>query len=141
MFKRLLAPIDLSEAEMTKQGVDAALEFARLFDAQLHLLNVQTIMPVLMFDYVPAGFDERLRETIEQELAELAARIDFPKDRLSTQLRFGAVYPEVLAEAEDWGADLIVLCSHRPTMATYLLGSNAKTIVRHAKCSVLVVRR
>jgi nucleotide-binding universal stress UspA family protein len=141
MFKRLLAPIDLSEPEMTKQGVDAALEFARLFDAQLHLLNVQTIMPVLMFDYVPAGFDERLRETIEQELAELAARIDFPKDRLSTQLRFGAVYPEVLAEAEDWGADLIVLCSHRPTMATYLIGSNAKTIVRHAKCSVLVVRR
>ena len=141
MFKRLLAPIDLSEPEMTKQGVDAALEFARLFEAQLHLLNVQTIMPVLMFDYVPAGFDERLRETIEQELAELAARIDFPKDRLSTQLRFGAVYPEVLAEAEDWGADLIVLCSHRPTMATYLIGSNAKTIVRHAKCSVLVVRR
>jgi nucleotide-binding universal stress UspA family protein len=141
MFKRLLAPIDLSEPEMTKQGVDAALEFARLFDAQLHLLNVQTIMPVLMFDYVPAGFDERLRETIEQELAELVARIDFPKDRLSTQLRFGGVYPEVLAEAEDWGADLIVLCSHRPTMATYLIGSNAKTIVRHAKCSVLVVRR
>jgi nucleotide-binding universal stress UspA family protein len=25
-------------------------------------------------------------------------------------------------------------------MATYLIGSNAKTIVRHAKCSVLVVR-
>ena len=46
-----------------------------------------------------------------------------------------------LAEAEDWGADLIVVGSHRPTMATYLLGSNAKTIVRHAKCSVLVVRR
>ncbi len=113
MFKRLLAPIDLSEAEMTKQGVDAALEFARLFDAQLRLLNVQTIMPVLMFDYVPAGFDERLRETIEQELAELAARIDFPKDRLSTQLRFGGVYPEVLAEAEDWGAE-----SDRPLFAS-----------------------
>jgi nucleotide-binding universal stress UspA family protein len=36
---------------------------------------------------------------------------------------------------------LIVVGSHRPTMATYLLGSNAKTIVRHAKCSVLVVRK
>jgi nucleotide-binding universal stress UspA family protein len=34
-----------------------------------------------------------------------------------------------------------VVGSHRPTMATYLLGSNAKTIVRHAKCSVLIVRK
>ena len=30
--------------------------------------------------------------------------------------------------------------SHRPVMSDYLLGSNAKTIVRHALCSVLVVR-
>ena len=37
-------------------------------------------------------------------------------------------------------ADLIVIGSHRPAMSTYLLGSNAKTIVRHAKCSVLVLR-
>ncbi|MCC2654076.1 MAG: universal stress protein UspA, partial [Microvirga sp.] len=47
---------------------------------------------------------------------------------------------EVLDEAEQTGADLVVVGSHRPTMATYLLGSNASTIVRHAKCSVLVVR-
>jgi universal stress protein F len=46
-----------------------------------------------------------------------------------------------LAEADEWGSDIIILCSHRPTMAAYLIGSNAKTIVRHAKCSVLVVRR
>ena len=38
------------------------------------------------------------------------------------------------------GYDLIVVGSHRPAMATYLLGSNASTIVRHAPCSVLVVR-
>ena len=55
-------------------------------------------------------------------------------------VRTGGVYPEVLAEAQDWGADLIVIGSHRPAMSTYLLGSNAKTIVRHAKCSVLVLR-
>jgi nucleotide-binding universal stress UspA family protein len=34
----------------------------------------------------------------------------------------------------------VVIGSHRPTMATFLLGSNASTIVRHARCSVLVVR-
>jgi nucleotide-binding universal stress UspA family protein len=71
----------------------------------------------------------------------LRGKIAYPAERVSSVVRFGAVYPEVLAEAEEWGADLIVIGSHRPTMATYLLGSNAKTIVRHAKCSVLVVRQ
>ena len=52
----------------------------------------------------------------------------------------GGVYHDVLQEAEKIGADLIVVGSHRPTMATYLIGSNAAAIVRHAKCSVLVVR-
>jgi nucleotide-binding universal stress UspA family protein len=41
---------------------------------------------------------------------------------------------------EKIGADLSVVGSHRPTTATYLLGSNAASIVRHAKRSVMVVR-
>jgi universal stress protein F len=52
----------------------------------------------------------------------------------------GGVYHELLREATEWRADLIVVGSHRPVMSDYLLGSNAKTIVRHAQCSVLVVR-
>jgi len=46
----------------------------------------------------------------------------------------------VLEEAEACKADLIVMGSHRPAMATYLLGSNAARIVRHAPCSVMVLR-
>jgi nucleotide-binding universal stress UspA family protein len=37
-------------------------------------------------------------------------------------------------------ADLIVIGSHHPNWSTYLIGSNATKIVRHALCSVLVVR-
>ena len=62
------------------------------------------------------------------------------KSKVTTAVRMGSVYNEVLAEAEEHKADLIVIGSHRPAMATYLLGSNATTIVRHAPCSVLVVR-
>jgi len=61
-------------------------------------------------------------------------------NRVSATVRLGSVYHEVLSEAETIGADLVVVGSHRPSMSTYLLGSNAATIVRHAKCSVLVVR-
>jgi nucleotide-binding universal stress UspA family protein len=140
MFEKILIPVDLTEPELTRQALDEALAIAK-GAATLRLVNVQSLVPVAFIDYIPANFDEELRASAEQELAEVAARLDYAKERVSTVVRFGAIYPEVLAEAEDWGADLIVLSSHRPAMSTYLLGSNAKTIVRHAKCSVLVVRR
>jgi nucleotide-binding universal stress UspA family protein len=127
---------------MTKLALDAALALAKTAaDSSLRLINVQPLVPVAFVDYIPPNFDEEMREAAEKDLADLAMKVDLPRERVSSTVRFGAIYPEVLAEAEDWSADLIVVGSHRPTMATYLLGSNAKTIVRHAKCSVLVVRQ
>ncbi|CAJ0892840.1 hypothetical protein AMST5_04254 [freshwater sediment metagenome] len=142
MYKKILIPVDLSEPEMTTLALDAALALAKTSpDAGLRLINVQPLVPVAFVDYIPPNFDEEMREAAEKDLAALATKVDLAHERVSSTVRFGAIYPEVLAEAEDWGADLIVVGSHRPTMATYLLGSNAKTIVRHAKCSVLVVRK
>ena len=48
-------------------------------------------------------------ETLKKELVETVGRIDYPAAKLTSTVRFGAIYPEVLAEAEDWGADLIVV--------------------------------
>jgi nucleotide-binding universal stress UspA family protein len=141
MFKKILVPVDLSEPDMSRLALDAALALAQTGDAGLRLVNVQPLVPVAFVDYIPPNFDEEMREAAKKDLAALAAMIKLAPGRVSSTVRFGAVYPEVLAEAEDCGADLIVVGSHRPTMATYLLGSNAKTIVRHAKCSVLVVRK
>ncbi|MDR8241073.1 universal stress protein UspG, partial [Acinetobacter baumannii] len=36
--------------------------------------------------------------------------------------------------------DVIVIGSRKPGISTHLLGSNAAAVVRHAECSVLVVR-
>ena len=55
-------------------------------------------------------------------------------------IRFGTVYDEVLAAAKLVEADLIITGSHKPNVSDYLLGSNAARIMRHAECSVLVVR-
>jgi nucleotide-binding universal stress UspA family protein len=77
---------------------------------------------------------------MRKKLATIAAGIPLPDARMSSVVHLGGVYNEVLKEASRIAADLIVVGSQRPTMSTYLLGSNAATIVRHAKCSVLVVR-
>jgi nucleotide-binding universal stress UspA family protein len=97
-------------------------------------------MPVTFMEYVPPSFDEEQQSQCEKEIADVAATVALPKGSVTTSIRMGSVYNEVLAEAKKIGADLIVVGSHRPGMATYLLGSNASTIVRHAECSVLVIR-
>ena len=91
-------------------------------------------------EYVPADFDAEQSKRAQEGLDAILAGVDLPADRKSASARAGGIYHELLQEAADWNADLIVVGSHRPVMSDYLLGSNAKTIVRHAQCSVLVVR-
>jgi universal stress protein F len=52
----------------------------------------------------------------------------------------GSPKDNILELAKTLPADLVIIASHRPDITTYLLGSNAAAVVRHADCSVLVVR-
>jgi universal stress protein F len=140
MFKKILIPIDLTELAVAKPALRAAVEIAAQSEAELRLIAVETLLPASFMDYVPPEFDKSQEERALRALGEVRAGLSYPKERISTVVRFGGIYVEILAEAGEWGADLIVVGSHRPTMSTYLIGSNAKTIVRHATCSVLVVR-
>lgn len=140
MYKSILAPVDLAEPAPSQPAIVAATELAGLANGRVRLINVQSLLPATFMDYVPADFDATQRANAEKALAEIAAQVKLPPDRVSAVVRIGGVYPEILAEAKEWGADLVIIGSHRPAMSTYLLGSNATTVVRHAECSVLVVR-
>ena len=140
MYKTLLVPVDLAEVETARPAVDRAVALAQASGGTLRLIHVRALVPVAYMDFVPATFDLDQQRDAEARLAEVAAAVPLPTERVSATVRLGSVYNEILQEAETTGADLIVIGSHRPTMATYLLGSNAATIVRHATCSVLVVR-
>jgi nucleotide-binding universal stress UspA family protein len=140
MFKTIVVPIDLADVAVAKPALDAAIELARMSGGDLRLVTVRSLMPVTYMEYVPVDFDATAKAEAEAELKVLAASLALPKNKVSTVVRVGSVYGEVLEEAKASGADLIVVGSHRPSMATYLIGSNAGTIVRHATCSVLVVR-
>jgi nucleotide-binding universal stress UspA family protein len=140
MFKTIVVPIDLADVAVAKPALDAAIELARMSGGDLRLVTVRSLMPVTYMEYVPVDFDATAKAEAEAELKVLAASLALPKNKVSTVVRVGSVYGEVLEEAKASSADLIVVGSHRPSMATYLIGSNAGTIVRHATCSVLVVR-
>jgi universal stress protein F len=141
MFKQILVPVDLAEVEVARPAIDKAVALAGITGAKLQLVYVRSILPVTFMEYVPPSFDEEQQGQCEKELRDVAATVQLPADRVGTAVRMGSVYNEVLAEAARVGADLIVVGSHHPSMSTYLLGSNASTIVRHADSSVLVVRQ
>jgi nucleotide-binding universal stress UspA family protein len=140
MYKTLLVPIDIAEVDMARPALERAVALAQASNGTVRLIHVRSLMPVAYMEFVPATFDIDQQRDAETRLAEIAASVPLPAERVSATVRLGAIYNEILEEAETTGADLIVVGSHRPTMATYLLGSNAATIVRHATCSVLVVR-
>lgn len=140
MFKTILVPVDLGEVDAARPALDKAVELAKGAEGDLRLIYVRSIVPVTYMEFMPPTFDEEQQGEAETKLAGIAAGVDLPSERVSAVVRLGSVYNEVLDEAEKTGADLIVVGSHRPSMATFLLGSNASAIVRHAKCSVLVVR-
>jgi nucleotide-binding universal stress UspA family protein len=90
--------------------------------------------------------DEQLVESFlkrAQELVEFAAtKLGALDLAVKTRVRQGEPREEILLEGKDFDADLIVVGSHgRTGLRRLLLGRVAEHIVRHAPCSVEVVRR
>jgi nucleotide-binding universal stress UspA family protein len=141
MYQRILIPVDLADPEFVKPALEAAVALARGSNGAVRLVNVIPMTPVMLAEYVPPDFDVQQKSSAEEALTIVAAECGLDPSKVSTVVRQGGIYHEVLEEAKTFGCDLIVMSSHRPAMKTYFLGSNAGHMVRYAKCSVLVVRK
>ncbi len=140
MFSSILVPLDLADTDLARPALATAVTLSQHSNGKIRLLNVLPMTPVMLAEYVPADFDVQQRETSEEALAIVARESGIDAAHISTVVRQGGIYHEILEEAAAVKADLIVMTSHRPAMRTYFLGSNAGHVVRYAKCSVLVVR-
>ena len=141
MFKEILLPIDLGEVESSRKAVSTAIELSRTEGARLHLLCVVPGFGMsIVSQYFPEGFEEKSLAEAANQLDEFIAK-NIPSEITSRAVvANGTVYEEILKVAAETGCDLIVVASHRPALKDYLLGPNASRVVRHATCSVLVVR-
>ena len=140
MFQKILVPVDLADPEFVKPALSTAVELARASGGSVRLVNVIPMTPVMLAEYVPPDFDVQQRGSAEEALAIVAGESGLDPSKVSSVVRQGGIYHEVLEESKAFGCDIIVMSSHRPAMKTYFLGSNAGHVVRYAKCSVLVVR-
>ena len=109
--------------------------------ASVTLMTVVEPIPVTVSQYLPKRYEKRLRKSTAAKLETVAASMDVEKGSVDSEVRFGSVYKEILTHAETIRADLIVMGSHEPNVADYLIGGNASRVVRHAACSVYIVRQ
>jgi nucleotide-binding universal stress UspA family protein len=141
VFKSVLLPVDLNDGHSWKKALPLALEMARTHGARLHVMTVVPDFGLPMVaQQFPPGYEARLREQALEGLRALTAAEVPAGVTVDHHVAEGSIYREILAKAKALGADLIVMASHRPELADYLIGPNAARVVRHATCSVLVVR-
>lgn len=141
MFKKILLPIDLGEERAAAKALSVAVEHCKSGGCELHVLAVIPGFSMsIVSQYFPKDFEDKtLAETNKRLEAYIAKNV--PSGiKAKAIVANGTVYEEILEVAGKTKCDLIIISAHRPDLKDFLLGPNAARVVRHAKCSVLVVR-
>ncbi|HSK72080.1 MAG TPA: universal stress protein, partial [Pyrinomonadaceae bacterium] len=112
---------------------------------------VENMMPVAAEPFAVSA--DYVRE-MEAEARKQAASFNIEAEKIirdqcqdnnidiKTDVIMGSPARAIVEEAQDWGADLIVVGSHGYGFwGRTFLGSVSDSVTRHAPCSVLVVRR
>lgn len=141
MYTDILLPVDLGNESSWAKALPAAIEYCEAFGSNLH---VMTVMPdfrsPMVAQFFPDDHEDKLMDNAKDVLQKFVA------DRVPEEIKVqhivadGTIYKAIIETADDIGADLIIMGSHRPELQDYLLGPNAARVVRHSQKSVLVVR-
>lgn len=139
MYSNILVGIDIDEPSSWEKAVPAALEIGRCFDARIAFVYVVPEIVLTLRAQWSSLSVRRILDDAHTRLVKLAHELAEGTE-VTKHVTSGSIYAGILATAQQTEADLIVLSSHRPAMKDYLIGENASRVVRHAACSVLVVR-
>ena len=135
-MKKVLVAVDIARSGGNDTCIKTAQDIAGMMNAELVLLYVIEQISGYIALQIPDGLPEKQISEAEKDLRKLAAQYNCS----NMLVREGAPATEILEHASEIKADLIVLHSHDPGLSNYFLGSVASRVVRHAHCSVHVVR-
>jgi nucleotide-binding universal stress UspA family protein len=141
----------IDESPCSTAAIEAVINQCRPRDTVVRVLHVirwpHTLPTSLMFaegssaaERVVRAHDE-IRRRARELVARAVCRLDQGRFKASAHVIEGEPREEILAMAAAWPADAIVVGSHgRRGLDRVFLGSVSDGVVRHAVCSVLVVR-
>jgi universal stress protein A len=119
------AEVRVMHVDEWPKGMPVSLAFAEGHEAAHHILAVH----------------QEQRQRSRDVMACAVRRLTAAHFKASSELRDGDARREILAAAAEWRPDVVVMGSHgRNGLQRFLLGSVSDSVVRHAPCSVEVVR-
>lgn len=139
MFTKILIPVDLGHLDRTDSMMESVKSIATQAGVEITLLTVLPEVPAYVAVQMSA-------ELIQGATAEAKIQIDAlakthgMTEMAAVKVTHGHPSQTILNIAKEEQSDLIVIGSHKPGVSDYLLGSVASRVVRHAMCSVIIVR-
>ena len=144
---KILLAVD--DSKFSEAATQAVLAQARPEDTEVRVLSVTEPSPVRTdsgnkgyYAAIDASFEEATKrsQAVVTKTAELLRSKGF---KVISSAPAGMADPKskIIDVAAEWDADLIVLGSHgRSGLSRFLMGSVSETVVRHAPCSVEIIR-
>jgi len=141
-ISKIVVAVDFSEH--VDPVLDAAVDFARQFNAELHLVHAFDVRIPLVTPYevaIPTAFIEEAREAAATKLDALIRKVAAEGVTATSHLSEVPAASAIVDMAEELEADLIIMGTRGHTgLKHVLLGSVAERTLRHAPCSVLTVK-
>jgi nucleotide-binding universal stress UspA family protein len=146
---RILLAVD--ESAFSEAAVNAVIEQFRAANAEVHVYHavewLREMPQSFRFGEGPT-FDRDIQSSRNQSFKKATQLVDRVAQRLQAAgFRTTTATPDadprhgIIDCADEWNADLIVMGSHgRKGLDRLLLGSVAEAVMRHASCSVEIVR-
>lgn len=134
---RILIATDLSHANAAafERGLDLVERLGAHPPSELRALLV-LVTPLSPAPLAPDAVSRRANGALADFLADRCRRTK----TITPVVRHGFPSVEIAAEADQWGADLVLLGSHSIAGSNgWVLGSVAEAAVRDVRCNVLVV--
>lgn len=144
-FKRILIAID--DSTFSEKATRIGFNLAKMLNAKVSLLNVMdppstsyTGDPLLGQQPLIMPEIAQMQEEASKAVLERFGKLWNGEQELTTFSQIGNPRIEILATAEDWKADLIILGTHgRTGFDHFISGSVAEGVARRSLCPVLIV--
>ncbi len=135
MYSNILVPVIFDEGHNTEASIAAARALADA-GAKFTVLHVIETIPGYVSIQIPEDILARSRNEMVTQTKHWAEKLS----NASAEVVSGHAGTAIVDYASENGIDCIVLASHKPGFENLFLGSTADRVVRHAQCSVHVIR-
>lgn len=136
LYQSIMLPIDIAHPDAAADMFEKAKALLAPGGTLTAVYAIPEIPAYVTFE-MPDGFLPVTMRKADQTLRDVVAKSGVDAE---VKILTGQAPRAILAAADSAKAELIIVASHRPGLSDYLLGSTAARVVRHAQCSVLVMR-